>query len=132
MAGLLIQGGFYALGPKTNFGVEIVSLIMLGLGMGLVDGAAPALLGQRSEAAHGGTGVVYTLNTMAVQVGFVFGPIVGSGIMELYGFAVMSVILGAFMCLVAPLMLINRGMEKEVEKKKEGDKMSLRGSAEKL
>ena len=83
MAGMLIQGSFYALGPKDNFIVVIISLVMLGLGMGLVDGCAPALLAQKSEMSHGGTGIIYTMNTMAVQFGFVCGPIVGSGIMEL-------------------------------------------------
>jgi MFS family permease len=117
MAGLIIQGSFYALGPKDVFAVELVSLIMLGLGMGLVDGCAPALLAQKSEMAHGGTGIVYTLNTMAVQCGFIFGPIVGSGIMELHGFAIMSLILGSFMILVSPLMLINKNMPKPGDQK---------------
>jgi len=110
MAGMIIQGSFYALGPKSSFAVEIVSLVMLGLGMGLVDGCAPALLAQKSEMSHGGTGIVYTLNTMAVQCGFIFGPIVGSGIMEATSFAVMSAIMGGFMVLVSPMMLVNKGL----------------------
>jgi len=117
MAGMIVQGSFYALGPKTSFAVEVISLVMLGLGMGLVDGCAPALLAQRSEMSHGGTGIVYTLNTMAVQCGFIFGPLVGSAIMEHYGFAVMSAILGGFMVLVSPTMLVNKDMPMPGEQK---------------
>jgi MFS family permease len=120
--GMFICGAFYALGPKTILWVEIVSLVMLGFGIGLVDGCAPALLGQRSEQAHGGTGIVYTLNTMAVQCGFIFGPIAGSAIMQHHGFAIMSYILGGFMVLVSPLVLINRNMPQESGKVVEGEK----------
>lgn len=78
--------------------------------MGLVDGCAPALLSQRSTSHHDGTGIVYTLNTMAVQCGFIFGPIVGASIMEAVGFEVMSAVLGLGMVAVSPAMLVNKGM----------------------
>ena len=95
--------------------------------MGLVDGCAPAMLGQVSEMSHGGTGIVYTLNTMAVQIGFVFGPIIGSVIMEHHGFGVMSIVLGGFMMVVSPVMLVNRKvgggeLEEQQEEEEEEEK----------
>ena len=65
---MVTQGLFFALGPKSNFPIEIVSLLGLGFGMGLVDGCAPALLAQVTDLRHGGTGIVYTVNTMSIQV----------------------------------------------------------------
>mmetsp|Transcript_15243 Transcript_15243/g.28444 ORF Transcript_15243/g.28444 Transcript_15243/m.28444 type:complete len:424 (-) Transcript_15243:63-1334(-) len=109
-AGMVMQGSFYALGPKDSFPIEIISLIGLGLGMGLVDGCAPALLAQRAGSHHDGTGIVYTLNTMAVQGGFVFGPLVGSAIMQSMGFGRMSAVLGLAMVAVSPLMAVNKNM----------------------
>ena len=37
--------------------------------MGLVDGCAPAMLAQVNNMSHGGTGVVYSLQTAAIQLG---------------------------------------------------------------
>ena len=39
-----------------------------------------------------------------------FGPLVGSAIYELTSFQEMSILLGGFMVLVSPLMLINSGL----------------------
>ena len=82
--------------------------------MGLVDGCIPALLGQvcsaDSSMSHGGTGVVYSLQNAAIQLGFVFGPMVGSAIYESTSFKIMSIALGAFMVSVAPLMLFNKDL----------------------
>ena len=79
--------------------------------MGLVDGCSPALLSQVSNKDHGGTGIVYTLNTMAVQSGFIFGPICGSMIMQYSSFQTMSMVLGGFMIVMAPVMMVNKGLE---------------------
>ena len=122
MGGMIMQGSFFALGPKDNFPIEVISLLGLGLGMGLVDGCAPAMLGQVSEISHESTGIVYTLNTMAVQIGFIFGPVIGSIIMEHHGFGVMSIVLGFFMILVSPVMLYNRDIDKLYEEKKAQEK----------
>ena len=40
--GLLIQGGFFMLGPKTNMALLITGWFGIGMGMGFVDGCAPA------------------------------------------------------------------------------------------
>ena len=109
----------------------MVSLVGLGFGMGLVDGCAPAMLGQTSELSHDGTGIVYTLNTMAVQVGFVFGPVIGSIIMEKSGFWAMSVVLGCFMIVVSPVMCINRNVARDYElmmEKRKGEMVELKNS----
>ena len=109
LIGMVLQGFFFALGPKTNFKAEAVSMFGAGLGMGLVDGVTPAMLGQRAAEAHGSTGIVYTLSTVAVQSGFIIGPIFGSGMKELFGFQTMSIILGVGMICISPVLLTNRG-----------------------
>ena len=78
LAGMLVQGVFFALGPKDIVAVEMLSLMGLGFGMGLVDGTAPSMLARRTELRHHGTGVVYTLATVATQAGFLVGPVGGS------------------------------------------------------
>ena len=78
----------YSIGPKDLIWVEIVSLVGLGIGMGFVDGCAPAMLAQVSELWHDGTGVVYTLANSATQIGFFVGPVGGSAIMGATNFQV--------------------------------------------
>ena len=79
-------------------------MLGLGLGMGLVDGSCPAMLAERSEARHGGTGVVYTLSTASTQLGFLIGPVGGSVVMANSGFGAMCLMLGAVMWLYSPLL----------------------------
>jgi len=110
LIGMIIEGLFFALGPKELLWIEIISLFGMGAGMGLVDGCIPALLAQVSSMSHGGTGVVYSLQNAAIQLGFVFGPMVGSTIYESTSFQIMSIALGAFMVSVAPLMLFNKDL----------------------
>lgn len=83
----------------------------LGLGMGLVDGSCPAMLAERSESRHDGTGVVYSLSTAATQLGFLIGPVGGSAVMASSGFGLMCLMLGGVMWLYSPLlrMVYNRG-----------------------
>lgn len=105
--GLAVQGVFYAVGPKNALASEVVSLVGLGIGMGLVDGCSPAMLAQVSALFHQGTGVVYTLLSVAVQFGFLLGPLCGSAIMQATSFQTMSIVLGVLMVLAAPAMLVN-------------------------
>lgn len=108
--GMVTQGAFFALGPKDLLWVEFVSLVGLGVGMGLVDGTAPSLLAQIVELFHGGTGVVYTLANAATQIGFFVGPVGGSAIMQASSFQVMSLVMGGAMVLYAPSMLVCRSV----------------------
>ena len=110
MIGMMLEGAFFALCPKSVLWVQIVSLLGVGFGMGLVDGAAPALLAQVSELNHQGTAIVYILNTVSVQVGFILGPICGSAIEQYGSFEVMSVAIGAAMVVAGPVMLVNRSL----------------------
>ena len=79
-------------------------MLGLGLGMGLVDGSCPAMLAERTEARHDGTGVVYTLSTASTQFGFLLGPVGGSLVMASSGFGVMCLMLGGVMWLYSPLL----------------------------
>lgn len=49
-AGMLIQGGFFALGPKGVVPILVISLLGLGLGMGLVDVRGPSLAPCEAES----------------------------------------------------------------------------------
>jgi len=112
MFGMVIQGAFYALGPKDHLGVVAVSFAGLGCGMGFVDGCAPALLSDVGQLYHDGTGVIFTLQTAAIQVGFIVGPVCGSALMQGFSFQVMSIVLGGLMILFAPVLFINSDIEK--------------------
>ena len=122
LVGMVLQGSFYALGPKSLLSVVVVSMAGLGLGMGLVDGCAPAMLSEVGQLYHGGTGVVFTLQTAAIQLGFVLGPVGGAAIMQSTDFQMMSIVLGAIMVLYAPLLTINSGITDLLKRKLEEDR----------
>lgn len=103
-AGLVIQGLFSALGPKHMFGVEVLSLVGIGAGMGAIDGASPSLLGEAAEKHFGGTGKIFVLSNVAVQLGFVVGPVLGSIVAGRFGFSACSVAAGALLLAYAPLV----------------------------
>jgi len=84
--------------------LQVFCMLGLGLGMGLVDGSCPAMLAERTEARHDGTGVVYTLSTASTQFGFLLGPVGGSLVMASSGFGVMCLMLGGVMWLYSPLL----------------------------
>tara|TARA_B110000208_G_scaffold5262_1_gene6817 strand:+ start:116 stop:1726 length:1611 start_codon:yes stop_codon:yes gene_type:complete len=107
--GLLLQGSFYALGPKSSMAVECISLIGLGVGMGLVDGVTPALLGKMSDERFDGTAVIYAINTATVQLGFMVGPVGGGAMKELFGFQTMSIVLGLIVALYAFVVIATFG-----------------------
>jgi len=108
MLGMVMQGAFYALGPKDILGVVAVSFAGLGCGMGFVDGCAPALLSDVGQLYHDGTGVIFTLQTAAIQMGFIVGPVCGSALMQGFSFQVMSIVLGGLMVVFAPMLYTNR------------------------
>lgn len=92
--------------------LQVFCMLGLGLGMGLVDGSCPAMLAERTEARHDGTGVVYTLSTASTQLGFLLGPVGGSLVMASSGFGAMCLMLGGMMWLYSPLLqLIYRHCE---------------------
>ncbi|GMI44762.1 hypothetical protein TrCOL_g12021 [Triparma columacea] len=125
LLGMITQGIFFALGPKSSFTVEVISLLGLGFGMGLVDGCAPALLAQVTDLRHGGTGIVYTVNTMSIQLGFVVGPVAGSGIMQVKGFGFMSGVMGGFMVAASPMLLVNRNLPEVGEGEEEEEEAEV-------
>ena len=48
---------------------------------------------------------------MAVQAGFIAGPILGSLVMQETSFSIMSYCLGFLMIVTSPLMLVNKHLE---------------------
>ena len=54
--------------------------------------------------------MIYTLQTAAIQLGFVVGSILGSFIMQLAGFTAMGIVLGGILVLCSPIMLFNRNL----------------------
>lgn len=108
LVGLVLQGGFFALGPKNDLWIMYLSLVGIGVGMGLVDGVCPAMLADQADRFHGRSSAVYALSTAAIQIGFIVGPLAGSSVMQKYGFGEMGLVLGAAMVLVAPLVCAYR------------------------
>ena len=101
--GLVTQGLFFMMGPKTAV-INKISFVGLGVGMGLIDGMTPSLNAQLADARHKGSTAVHSFSTMAIQGGFIAGPIIGSYISSLFGFWGMSLILGGAMVVYAPFM----------------------------
>mmetsp|Transcript_36538 Transcript_36538/g.73665 ORF Transcript_36538/g.73665 Transcript_36538/m.73665 type:complete len:522 (+) Transcript_36538:95-1660(+) len=104
--GLVVQGFFTALGPKTSSGVVAASLLGLGAGMGLVDGATPPLLGEVADKRFGGSGKIFVLSNVAVQMGFVLGPLAGNAVVQACGFGVSCLVNGGV--LLAYSQLVSR------------------------
>ncbi|CAK0881826.1 unnamed protein product [Prorocentrum cordatum] len=103
-AGLLLQGLSTMLGPKSWLWVNLVSFVGIGAGMGAIDGATPSLLGEVASERFGGSGKIFVLSNVAVQLGFVVGPILGNSIVGVYGFGVCSVAAGAALVVYAPII----------------------------
>jgi len=103
-AGLVTMGLFAILGPKHLFAIEVVSLIGLGAGMGMIDGAAPSLLGDVADDLFGGTGKLFVLSDVAVQTGFVLGPVLGGALAVFGGFSTSCLAMGASLLAYAPLV----------------------------
>lgn len=98
-ATLVLQGLFMMLGPKSLLSVEVLSFAGIGFAMGGTDGMMPALLGEFVDERFGGSGKIYVLSNVAVQVGFVLGPILGNAVTQLYGFQACCVVLGGMLVL---------------------------------
>ena len=102
--GLVVQGAFFILGPKSSILMTKVSFTGLGFGMGTIDGICNSLNAEISDARHRGTTTVHSLSTMAIQSGFLVGPVVGSFVEALVGFWGMMSLLGLGMILYSPAM----------------------------
>eukprot|EP01064_Diplonema_japonicum_P014980 TRINITY_DN2274_c0_g1_i1.p1 TRINITY_DN2274_c0_g1~~TRINITY_DN2274_c0_g1_i1.p1 ORF type:complete len:412 (+),score=60.66 TRINITY_DN2274_c0_g1_i1:43-1236(+) len=100
--GLVMQGAFFALGPKHGLFLNVISFMGTGFGMGLIDGTCPAINSEVSARRHGGSTAVQSLATTAIQLGFIAGPVVGSFLMGTFSFWGMSFILGFLMVAYAP------------------------------
>ena len=59
--------------------------------------------------------MVFTLQTAAIQLGFILGPVGGAAIMQNTNFQTMSIVLGAVMVLYSPLLTLNRGITHALE-----------------
>lgn len=54
------------------------------------------------------TGRIYVMLNILVQAGFILGPVLGNGLVEVFGFEVCSDVLGGFLLVyaVVPLLLV--------------------------
>lgn len=99
--GLLLQGIFTALGPKSSMAVEALSLIGLGVGMGFVDSTSPPILGQVADEKFQGSGKIFVLSNVSVQTGFILGPIIGNAIVQASDFGTCSLVYGGLLVVYA-------------------------------
>lgn len=103
--GLLIQGAFTILGPKDNIWLEFVSLIGLGVGMGIVDGSVNPILGDVADEYFHGTGRIFVLANTAVQAGFVVGPVLGNAVVQSFDWPMTCLVTGGALVLYAPCIV---------------------------
>lgn len=80
--------------PKDNLWVELVSFIILGLVMGCVDGIGPTILDEVADRKFNNTGMIFVIENIAVQLGFVVGPIFGQAINQHFGFTASQMVNG--------------------------------------
>lgn len=104
-AGLVVQGLATMLGPKSMLWVQAISLWGTGVGMGAIDGAAQSLLDSVvKEIFAGGTGKIFVLSGVAVQMGFFLGPVAGGSVAAVGGFGVCCLATGGALLAYAPLV----------------------------
>uniref|UniRef100_A0A7S2TFC7 Major facilitator superfamily (MFS) profile domain-containing protein n=1 Tax=Prorocentrum micans TaxID=2945 RepID=A0A7S2TFC7_PROMC len=92
------------IGPKSLLWVNLLSFVGLGAGMGIIDGATPSLLAEVASDRFGGSGKIFVLSNVAVQLGFAVGPVLGNAIVGHYGFGVCSAVTGAALLACVPLV----------------------------
>jgi len=101
--GIILLGGGYS-GLTAGDGelwTIILALCVMGVGIGCVDGCSPALLGQIADLRHssGVYGSVFALRGVAESIGFIAGPLLGSGMMDAIDFRTTTIVLG--MCVAS-------------------------------
>merc|ERR1711924_174768 len=106
--GLLVQGLSTMLWPKNVLAINAISMVGIGIGMGIVDGATPALLSDVAGKLFQGTGKVFVLSNAGVQLGFVIGPILGNALFGAYGFSTCCGIFGLVLVAYAPVIYQRR------------------------
>merc|ERR1712137_1538316 len=80
----------------------------MGVGMACNDAVAVALLVQLVDLRHDSSmyGSAYAFRGVAESMGYVVGPLLGSGMMGVIGFPGTSIVLGCGVAAFAPLLLI--------------------------
>merc|ERR1712137_1232672 len=106
--GAYIQGGSMMLIPKNSIPVEVVSLVGVGGGMGMIDGCAYPYLANVADQKFSGTGKVYVLSNVAVQSGYIIGPMLGNALAAAVGFQCNCLIFGAVLFLLPCVALCQR------------------------
>lgn len=106
--GAYIQGGSMMLIPKNSIPVEVVSLAGVGGGMGMIDGCVYPYLANIADQKFSGTGKVYILSNVAVQSGFIIGPMLGNALAAAVGFQNNCLIFGAVLVLLPSIALCQR------------------------
>lgn len=94
-AGLLIQGLAIFLGATSSLAWTAVSLMMMGVGIGLIDGATPPLLEEIVQKHFASSGRIFVMSNTCVQLGFLVGPLMGNAIIDCWGYTICCICGGA-------------------------------------
>mmetsp|Transcript_131544 Transcript_131544/g.262485 ORF Transcript_131544/g.262485 Transcript_131544/m.262485 type:complete len:471 (+) Transcript_131544:75-1487(+) len=95
--GLLLQGISTLMGASPSIITSAIAFCITGVGIGLIDGATPSLLGDTVTKHFGETGRIYVMSNTCVQLGFLFGPMMGNIIVASLGYGVCCMIAGSLM-----------------------------------
>lgn len=110
LVGLVLLGVGYALISASGGTIWGILLALSGMGVGMAcnDAVAVALLVQLVDLRHDSSmyGSTYAFRGVAECIGYVVGPLLGSGMMGVIGFPETSIVLGCSVAAFAPLLLI--------------------------
>jgi predicted MFS family arabinose efflux permease len=95
--GLLLQGVSTLSGASSSITLSAIAFTITGIGIGLIDGATPSLLGNTVTKHFGETGRIYVMSNTCVQLGFLFGPMAGNIIVANLSYGVCCVLAGSLM-----------------------------------
>jgi len=95
--GLLLQGVSTLSGASSSLILSAIAFAITGIGIGLIDGATPSLLGNTVTKHFGETGRIYVMSNTCVQLGFLFGPMLGNIIVANLGYGVCCMLGGSLM-----------------------------------
>jgi len=107
--GVIMLGGGYCSLTADNGSLWsiILALVIMGIGIGCVDGCSPALLGQIADLRHSDEvyGTVFALRGVAESLGFIAGPLIATALMGEMEFRATTILLGSCVAAYAPLLL---------------------------
>ncbi len=121
MLGLLIMGIFLSIFLLIDhLAWNIFCWVFIGIGMALIDGCANPELADIADKRHpGNTGTVFGFGSSLTDVGFIVGPLVGTGLVYQYGYRINFTVFGVILIVLSPFGFLYWRGEKKYKQLKE-------------